>query len=231
MLQADLLIHNANLITCASPNGAKRGPALKEVGQIRDGAIAIRGDTIVAVGASSEVREQVSANESIDAGGRVVCPGFVDAHTHVVYAGDRVQEFEMRIQGASYMEIMAAGGGILSTMRAVRAADVQQLVHESRERLDVMLNLGTTTAEVKTGYGLSTEAELKMLQAIAQLDDDHPMTLIPTFLGAHAVPPSYKEQTEAYVRLVIEEMLPAAADWYQRSHFPAADIPMFVDVF
>ncbi|NOZ48551.1 MAG: imidazolonepropionase [Chloroflexi bacterium] len=231
MKHADLLIHNATLITCASPDGPKRGPALQDVGQIQEGAIAIADDMIVAVGCSADVRGQVSAGKSIDARGRVVCPGFVDAHTHVVYAGDRVQEFEMRIQGAGYMEIMAAGGGILSTMRAVREASVEQLVAESRDRLDVMLRLGTSTAEVKTGYGLSTEAELKMLQAIEQLHRSHPMTLIPTFLGAHAMPPAYKKRPDAYVRLVIDEMLPAAAAWYERSPFAATNMPLFADVF
>lgn len=230
-MNADLLIHNANLITCASPDGPKRGAALQDVGQIRDGAVAITGDTIVAVGPSAELRVQVVADTSIDAQGRVVCPGFVDAHTHVVYAGDRVQEFEMRIQGASYMEIMAAGGGILSTMRAVRQASVVQLVAESWQRLDAMLRLGTTTVEVKTGYGLSTEAELKMLQAIEQLDRSHAATLIPTFLGAHAVPPAYRGDPAAYVQLVINEMIPAAQSWYEHSHFPQAGIPLFADVF
>ncbi len=230
-MNADLLITNANLITCASPHGPKRGAAMQDVGQITDGALAISGDKIIALGPSAEVRAQVEAARELDVDGRAVCPGFVDAHTHAVYAGDRVAEFEMRIKGASYMEIMAAGGGILSTMRAVRQADVEQLVAESLQRLDVMLHLGTTTAEIKTGYGLSTAAELNMLQAIAELDADHAMTLIPTFLGAHAVPPAFKDDPDAYVQLVITEMLPVVAAWYERSHFPQACIPLFADVF
>jgi imidazolonepropionase len=167
----------------------------------------------------------------VDASGKVVCPGFVDPHTHVVYAGDRVAEFELRIKGATYMEIMAAGGGIVSTMRAVRETNMAQLVAESRPRLDAMLALGTTTAEVKSGYGLNTESELKMLQAIGDLNASHPADLIPTFLGAHAVPPEYQGQADAYLDLVIEEMLPAVTDWYNQSPSFKRQYPLFCDVF
>ncbi len=230
-MHADLLIQHANLVTCASPQGPKRGGDLQDVGLIADGALAIAGDKIIAVGPSDRLQSTIGAEHTIDAGGRAVCPGFVDAHTHVVYAGDRVSEFEMRIQGHSYMDIMAAGGGILSTMRAVRQAPVAQLVAESRPRLDAMLRLGTTTAEVKSGYGLSTAAEINMLQAIERLDSSHAITLIPTFLGAHAVPPAFAHDPDAYVHLVIHEMLPVVAAWYERSHFPQAGIPLFADVF
>ncbi len=213
-MKVDLLIHNAaQLVTCASPDGAKRGEAMRDVGLIEGGAVAVAGGEIVAVGSSADLLADYTAREMIDASGKVVCPGFVDPHTHVVYAGDRVHEFEMRIQGASYMEIMQAGGGIVSTMRAVRQAPVEQLVAESRRRLDAMMALGTTTVEIKTGYGLSTEAEIKMLDAIAQLHATHPLDLIPTFLGAHAIPPEYKGRTDDYIDLVIEEMLPAVAKW------------------
>ena len=225
-----LILHARQLITCAS-DGPKRGDALTDVDLIEDGAVAISDGKIVAVGPSANLQARYSARTIIDATGKVVSPGFVDAHTHVVYAGDRVAEFEMRIRGATYMEIMAAGGGIVSSMRAVRAAPVAQLAAETRKRLDEMLMLGTTTAEVKTGYGLSTEAEMKLLQTIEQLADSHPMTLIPTFLGAHAVPPDYKGRTDAYVDLVVDEMIPAAAAWYENSRFARADIPFFCDVF
>ena len=225
-----LILHARQLITCAS-DGPKRGDALTDVDLIEDGAVAISDGKIVAVGPSADLQARYSARMIIDATGKVVSPGFVDAHTHVVYTGDRVAEFEMRIRGATYMEIMAAGGGIVSSMRAVRAAPVAQLAAETRKRLDEMLMLGTTTAEVKTGYGLSTEAEMKLLQTIEQLADSHPMTLIPTFLGAHAVPPDYKGRTDAYVDLVVDEMIPAAAAWYENSRFARADIPFFCDVF
>lgn len=231
-MKIDLLIHSAaQLVTCASPNGLKRGEAMADVGLIANGALAIADGQIVAVGPTPDLRADFSADETIDASGKVVCPGFVDPHTHVVYAGDRVNEFELRIRGASYMEIMGAGGGIVSTMRATRAATVEQLVAESRPRLEAMLALGTTTVEIKTGYGLDTASELKMLQAIALLASSSPLDLIPTFLGAHAVPPEYKGRTDDYVNLVIEEMLPAVVEWYQPSTFNLQPSTLFCDVF
>lgn len=151
MTQIDLLISNATVVTCASPGGPKRGDALREVGLLENGAVAVAGGEIVAVGDSAELAGRFTARDTLDAGGRAVTPGFVDCHTHVVYAGDRVAEFEQRIGGVSYMEIMQAGGGIASTMRAVRDAPVEQLVAETRPRLDAMLRLGTTTVEIKTG--------------------------------------------------------------------------------
>ncbi len=225
-----MILHARQLITCAS-DGPRRGEAMADVGLIEDGAVAMSDGNIVDVGPSAELQTRYSARKTIDAAGKVVTPGFVDAHTHVAYAGDRVAEFEMRIKGATYMEIMAAGGGIVSTMRAVRAASVAQLVAETRKRLDEMLMLGTTTVEVKTGYGLSVEAEMKLLRVIEQLHDSHLMTLIPTFLGAHAVPPEFRGRTDAYVELVVEEMIPAAAAWYERSSFARQRIPFFCDVF
>ncbi len=204
---------------------------MRDVGLIADGAVAVQDGIIIDVGESAALEARYRARQTLDARGRVVMPGFVDAHTHVVYAGDRVAEFEMRIQGATYMEIMAAGGGIVSTMRAVREADVDALVAETRQRLDAMLALGTTTVEVKTGYGLSVEAELKLLEAIARLDQTHPATLVPTFLGAHAVPPEFKGRADDYVDLVVEAMIPAAAAWYEASHFARSRTPFFCDAF
>jgi len=231
-MQVDFVIYNAGqLVTCASPGGPKRGKAMGDVGLISDGAVAISDGEIVAVGPADELCAAYAAGETLDAGGRVVCPGFVDPHTHAVYAGDRAAEFEMRIRGATYMEIMQAGGGILSTMRATRAATIAQLVAASRPRLDAMLALGTTTAEVKTGYGLDVENELKMLDAIAALDETHPVDLVPTFLGAHAVPPPYTGRTDAYVDRVVEKMLPAAAEWHRHSSFVHRSLPLFCDVF
>lgn len=236
MINIDLIIHNAaQLITCASPGGPKRGKAMAEVGLIPEGAVAVEAGKIVAVGPSVDLLADFTARETIDAGGKVVCPGFVDPHTHVVYAGDRVNEFELRLRGATYMEIMQAGGGIVSTMQATRAATLEQLVAKSRSRLDTMLALGTTTAEIKTGYGLDTKTELKLLEVIDLLASSSasPLTLVPTFLGAHAVPPEYKGRTDDYVDLVVEEMLPAAAQWFQRSSFAPlrSHAPFFCDVF
>jgi len=164
------------------------------------------------VGLTRELASKVRASHEIDASGKVVCPGFVDPHTHLVWMGDRAAEFEQRIAGATYMEIMAAGGGIMSTVRATRDASVDELVAAMRPRLDRMLAHGATTVEVKTGYGLETSAELRQLEALVVLDRSHPVTLVPTFLGAHAIPAEYKDRADAYVDVVIHEMLPAVAE-------------------
>jgi imidazolonepropionase len=229
MMDVDLLIeHAAQLISVASPGGPKRGAAMRDLGMIADGALAITGEQIVAVGATAEVLAQVrGAARRIDARGKAVLPGFVDAHTHVVFAGDRADEFERRLAGATYLEIMAAGGGIMSTVRATRAASEEQLVSESAGRLRKMLAHGTTTAEAKTGYGLTTADELKMLRVIARLDAQQPLELVPTFLGAHAVPAEFAGRDDAYLDMVIEEMLPAVA---QAAHETNSRLP-FVDMF
>ncbi|MCB8942970.1 MAG: imidazolonepropionase [Ardenticatenaceae bacterium] len=230
-IEADLLLFNAaQVVTCAG-EGVKRGADLAEVGIVAQGAVAVREGRIVAVGETADLMQSIQAKEKMDVNGRAICPGFVDPHTHTVFGGDRVHEFEMRIRGASYMEIMAAGGGIVSTMRHTRAASEAELVAAARRRLDVMLGLGTTTVEIKSGYGLDTAAELKMLRVIEQLDLTHPCTLVPTFLGAHTLPPEYKNDAEGYVQLVIGEMIPVVAAWYERSHFAGAGRPLFIDVF
>jgi imidazolonepropionase len=232
MIAVDLLVlHAGQLLTCASPHGPKRGAEMLDNGTIPDGALAIQDGRIVEVGPSSQLLAKYNPTTHLDAAGKVVCPGFVDPHTHVVYAGNRINEFELRIQGATYMEIMAAGGGIVSSARAVHAASLAQLVAETRPRLDAMLSLGTTTVEIKTGYGLNAESEMKLLQAIEQLAASHPCTLVPTFLGAHAIPAEYKAEPEQYVRLVVEQMLPQAAEWYAQSSFKSAGTPFFCDVF
>ena len=184
---------------------------MSDPGIIVDGAIAIDKKRIVAVGTTRELRSRFQPGTVFDAAGRSVCPGFVDCHTHVVYAGDRIDEFEQKLGGADYLDILAAGGGINSTVRAVREADYEELVAESRPRLNAMFLLGTTTAEVKTGYGLDTDNELKMLDAIAALDRQGPVRLVSTFLGAHAVPPEFAGRTEDYVHSIIAEQIPAAA--------------------
>ena len=215
-MEADLLILNAaQLLTCASPHGPRRGRDLADPGLIEDGAVAVLHGQIVAVGSTAEVLSQLDDHDAallVDAAGKVVLPGFVDPHTHLLWAGDRAGEFEQRIAGATYMEIMQAGGGIMRTVRATRAASLDELVQQTLPRLDTMLSYGTTTAEVKTGYGLDLDSELKMLDAIRLLDEAHPMDLVPTFLGAHAVPEEYRGRTDAYVDLLIEDMLPAIAD-------------------
>lgn len=232
MEKADLIIYNAaQLLTCASPNGPKRGPALADVGLIENGAVAIRDGRILATGKSDDILRSYEASWLEDASGRVVCPGFVDCHTHLVYAGSRAHEFEMRIQGKSYMDILAAGGGIVSTMRETRRASAQDLLALAAMRLKELTRFGTTTVEIKTGYGLDTPTEMKLLEVIEQLARDYPITIIPTFLGAHVVPPEYQGCADDYVRLVIEEMLPAAQAWYRQSVFAQREIAFFVDVF
>ncbi|MCJ7666935.1 MAG: imidazolonepropionase [Anaerolineae bacterium] len=211
-MKVDLLIRNARqLLTIVSPDGPKIGSAMSDLGLIEDGALAIKDGRIALVGKSSEVRAQAEARKEVDASGRVVMPGFVDPHTHFVFAGSRVDEFEMRLRGATYLEIMAAGGGIMSTVRATRQAGIEELLAQSRQRLDRMLSYGTTTAEVKTGYGLNVAQELKMVKAIKSLDESHPVDLVATFLGAHATPQEYKGRSEEYMDMVVEEMLPEAA--------------------
>lgn len=231
MPQADLVIHSARqLVTCAS-SGPKRGAALAAAGLIENGALAVRDGRIAAVGPSADILREFSAPQQIDASGKVVCPGFVDPHTHAVFAGSRLDEFEMRLRGVPYLDILAAGGGILNTVRATRAASEIELTALALDRLDTMLRLGTTTIEIKTGYGLDTAAELKMLRVIARLAKTHPADIVPAFLGAHAVPPEYTGRAGEYAELVAREMLPLAAEWFAGSHFAQQGRHFCVDVF
>ncbi len=251
-MHVDLLItHASQLLTIPShDHRPQRGDRLGDLSIIEDGALAISNGLIVDLGATTDLAAKHQAQEIIDAGRRVVMPGFVDPHTHVVFAGDRASEFEQRIAGATYREIMNAGGGIMSTVRATRAASVDELVEQTRARLDRMLAHGTTTAEAKTGYGLETAAELKMLEVIERLDQAHAIDLVPTFLGAHAIPAEYTGREDEYTELVVQEMLPTitelgmrnptgtlrSAESVPRSASPqsgaqAVRIPPFVDVF
>jgi imidazolonepropionase len=225
----DLLVHSAGQV-CVVPaqeGGPQRGEAMGELGIIEDGALAAREGRIVAVGPSADLRAAYDAAQTIDASGKVVTPGFVDPHTHVVWAGDRAAEFEMRVAGASYMEIMQAGGGINSTVQQTRAASLGELVAQSRPRLERMLAYGTTTVEAKTGYGLDTETEIKLLEAILALDAELPIDVVPTFLGAHAIPPEYEGRTDAFVNLLVEEMTPQVGAWSREKGVSQ----LFCDVF
>jgi len=232
MPQAELIVHNiGQLVTCASNGGPKRGPAMLDVGIVKGAAVAVREGRIAAVGPENEIADVFTAAEAIDAGGRTVCPGFVDPHTHIVFAGRRIDEFELKIRGADYLEILESGGGIISTVRATREAAVEELSAGAIGRLDKMLACGTTTCEIKTGYGLDTESELKMLKAIGELDRSHPIDVVPTILAAHAFPPEFRESKDAYVDLICGEILPKAWDWYATSHFRGKGTPIFADVF
>ncbi len=211
MKKVDLIVHNARqLVTCASNGKPKRFVEMQNVGIFANGAIAISEDKIVGVGESQEIYKGFTSENVIDAKGKVVCPAFVEPHTHVVYAGNRLDEFELKIKGADYLEILENGGGILSTVRQTRQANLKDLVEQSRKRLDKLLEHGVATCEVKTGYGLDMETELKMLAAIFALDRIHPIDLIPTFLPAHAVPHEYESRANDYVDLICNEMLPSA---------------------
>jgi imidazolonepropionase len=224
----DMLIHSSTqLLTLAG--GPQRGNTLGNLGLLPGGAVAIHMGAIVETGSSAELLGRYAAKVLIDASGRVVMPGFVDPHTHFVWVGDRAQEFERRLAGASYMEILAAGGGIMSTVRQTRAAGTTMIVDESRPRMLRMLRHGTTTAEVKTGYGLELDTELRMLEAILILAEDEGPTLVPTFLGAHAVPAEFSGRADEYTDLVCREMLPRVKEWWIE-HASSRPLP-FVDVF
>ncbi|MDQ3928664.1 MAG: imidazolonepropionase [Chloroflexota bacterium] len=220
--KASLIIHSAaELVTCRTPgveSGPARGLAQRDADIIHNGAVAISGDHILAVGTSLEVIRDYRADETelIEATGKTVTPGLVDAHTHLVWAGWRDEEYEMRLNGATYLEIMEAGGGIMSTVRDTRLAGEEELVELVRARLARMLAHGTTTVEVKSGYGLSLEHELKSLRAVRDLNIQLQKggtgpRLAATFLGAHAFPEEYHDDQESYVRLIIDRMLPAVA--------------------
>ncbi|RCK74752.1 MAG: Imidazolonepropionase [Anaerolineae bacterium] len=223
-----MLIHSASQLLTLQ-GGPQRGEELGRLGIITDGAVLIRNGIIEAVGKSAELRAAYPDEPDFDALDRVVMPGFVDPHTHVIWAGDRAAEFEMKLQGKTYLEILAAGGGILSTVRATRSASLNSLLDQTRLRLWTMFEHGTTTAEAKTGYGLKTAVELRLLQALIALDREGPMELAFTFLGAHAIAPEYKDQPDQYTELICGTMLPMLKEWWP-NHAPQYPLP-FVDVF
>jgi imidazolonepropionase len=223
-----MLIHSASqLLTLAG--GPQRGADLGRLSIIPDGAVLWRDDKIVAVGPTDELRAAYPNEPALDARGRVVMPGFVDPHTHAIWAGDRSAEFEQRLQGRTYLEILAEGGGILSTVRATRASSLATIISQTRPRLWSMFSYGTTTAEIKTGYGLRTATELRMLQALLALDKEGPLQIVPTFLPAHAIAPEYRERPDEYTDLICKTMLPVLHEWWP-SQAPFHEAP-FVDVF
>ncbi len=206
------IINCKQLVTLAGPKRPRVGPELSDLGIIADGALLVRDGRIECAGNRDVVERLISADcEVVDAGGRVVLPGFVDAHTHPVFAGTRVDEFEQRAGGMTYQEIAARGGGIQSTVRATRAAASDDLIAAGKRYAQWFLRGGTTTVEAKSGYGLSLEDELKILRAVRSLDKETPLRFVPTFLGAHDIPPEYRSRRNAYVSLLIDEMLPRVA--------------------
>jgi len=206
-----LFVHCGQLVTMTdgAARGLRRGEAMRKLGVVEDGAIAVRDGRIVATGTTDDVARRYRGADEIDLEGFVVFPGFVDGHTHPVFAATREDEYHLRCAGADYMEIARQGGGILSSMRAVRRAAPGELTEWTERNLWGFLEHGTTTIEAKSGYGLSTDAELKSLNALAEAMRRVPLTVSRTFLGAHEFPPEYRDDRDAYVRLVVEEMLPA----------------------
>lgn len=216
-VKADLFLRGAaELVTVAGGGrrGPRAGPAMRKLEVIPRGALAAWQGRLVAVGEEAEIERQVElvpGAEVVEAAGGTVLPGLVDPHTHAVFAGWRADEFRLRLQGVPYLDILARGGGILSTVRATRAASEEQLTELLRERVRGMLKRGVTTVEVKSGYGLSWPEEEKLLRVIARVAASETIEIVPTFLGAHAVPPEYRGNAEGYVEHIVSVMLPAVA--------------------
>ena len=228
-MHCDLIIHNiGQLVTCRSDNGPRKGVAMSDIGMVKDGAIAIKNGFVIEVGTSADLLSRNESGNLLDAEGRVVMPGFVECHTHIVYGGNRLDEFELRIQGADYLEILAAGGGILNTVSKTRHSSLEELVMTGKKRLSKLIRNGVTTCEIKTGYGLDLETEMRMLDAILRIADESDIDVIPTFMPAHAVPPEYKERSGEFVNLICDVMLPEVAKRYDLKRDPAG---IFVDVF
>ncbi|MGI8773059.1 MAG: imidazolonepropionase [Acidobacteriaceae bacterium] len=203
------VVNCGELVTLRGPRRARHGAELRELGIERDRAIFVRDGRIARVGSYAEIRKLMTADTTvIDAAGRLVTPGFVDAHTHLVFAGTRENEFEQRIAGKTYGEIAAAGGGILSTVAKTRAASDTALLATTREHLAWCVRGGTTTLEAKSGYGLTLDDELRILEILSTLADQGPVRIVPTLLAAHTVPPEFKDDRAGYVRLIVEEILP-----------------------
>jgi imidazolonepropionase len=225
VIQADLAVRRIGVLATLAGPAPRTGAAMRDVAARSDAAIAVSGGRIAWVGAESDFSTAASlraGGEELDAKGTAVVPGFVDPHTHLAFAGDRDDEIRQRLAGASYQELAAAGGGILRTVAATRDASVEELARLVAARLDEMLLCGTTTAEVKSGYGLETGAEIRSLEAIQQAAARHPVRVVPTFLGAHEVPPEHRDDRTRYVDRLVLEMIPTVA---------ARGLAAFADVF
>lgn len=218
-MNGNMIIKNAaELVTC-SGFAAKKGPQMAELNIINDGTVMIKDGIIEAVGKSREIDQQLktagtdqSDFEMVDARGKAVLPGFVDSHTHLVFGGYRAEEFSWRLRGDSYMQIMQRGGGIISTVEATRQASSEELLQSGIKRLNSMLSFGVTTVEGKSGYGLNCETEIKQLDVMARLDQVHYVDVVPTFLGAHAVPQDFKGKQDAFIDFLISDVLPRATE-------------------
>jgi len=212
MQKVDLLIKNAKELLTLASDKPKTGKDMQDLGIINDGAVAVDNGKIIAVGTTTSINREYKAQIVLDASDKVVMPGFIDPHTHPVFVNTRENEFEMRLQGKTYKEISQSGGGIRASINDVRKASKEELLRLSVKRVSKMLAQGTTTIEAKSGYGLSLESEIKMLEAINELDEKTPIDVISTFLGAHEYPEEYKENHEKYIEIIINKMLPEVVD-------------------
>ena len=203
-----LLVKNIGMLATPEGKDARRGADQGQIRLLPDAYVLMTDGLITEVGTGDKT---VPGAEVLDAGGALVTPGLVDAHTHLIFGGWRQNELGLKLHGASYLDILSMGGGILSTVNATRAATEKELYDKAKEALDEMLSLGITTVEAKSGYGLDMDTELKQLRVIRRLNEEHPMDLVPTFLGGHAVPKEYKEDRAGYIRLLCEEVIPAVA--------------------
>ena len=228
-MQGNIIIKNAHQLVTCSGFGAKQGKAMSNLDIIDDGAVVIENGVITAVGKTPDIWPQVEASghtisefDVLDARGKAVLPGFVDSHTHFVFGGYRAEEFSWRLSGASYMEIMQRGGGIVNTVKATRKSSKEELIERGEKRLDSMLSFGVTTVEGKSGYGLDYDTEIKQLEVMSALDTLHSVDIVPTFLGAHAVPEGYQKREDAYIDYLISEVMPEVA---------ARNLAEFCDIF
>lgn len=220
----DLIIRAREILTLKGKKGPRKGKDASELGIIEDGVIAVDDGKITEVGRTSEI--DARAKKVIDWKG-LAMPGFVDPHTHAIFSGSREDELRMKIEGKTYLEILKAGGGILRTVRATRKASSERLLEETKRRANMMLSYGTTTAEMKSGYGLNLEDEIKMLEVMRELNERHPLDIVPTFLGAHALPPEFSD-SDKYIDFLIEDVIPEIAE---RKLAKFADIFCEKDVF
>jgi imidazolonepropionase len=228
-MNGNIIIKNASQLVTCSGSAAKKGKEMAELHLISDGALVIKEGLIDAVGTTEEIEAQLETSNTdlngfdvIDARNKAVLPGFVDSHTHFVFGGYRAEEFSWRLRGDNYMEIMSRGGGIVNSVNATRRAALDELVQCGIQRLDAMLSLGVTTVEGKSGYGLDRDTEIKQLEAMAHLDQVHYVDIVPTFLGAHAVPPDYRGKEDAFIDFLLGDVLPEVAE---------RNLAQFCDVF
>lgn len=211
-MRADLIIKNIdNLVTVKGPNKPRTKEEMQEIGMINNGIIAVKDDTIIYVG-EGELPEDIKIHKStiiLDGKGKTVTPGLVDSHTHLVHGGSREHELAMKLKGAKYLEILEAGGGIHSTVNATRKASFDELYEKAKKSLNIMLKFGVTTVEAKSGYGLDDfDTEIKQLEVAKKLDEDHPVDIVSTFMAAHAIPPAYKDNSDDFIDLIINKMIP-----------------------